>query len=149
MGGIEGREPHQAVGSAFRLCIPIGIRSSKLDGGVLDPGFLAFRRIKQVCLQSLPVCPPEVHTGQHLGEILGIHAALAGMDDKDGIGGIMRTAERQLQFQIIDTTSEGGRLGGDLRCQVRVIVHKIDERDQIVDGSTEILPFADAASEIP
>ena len=43
-----------------------------------------------------------IHAEQHFGPIVGVGAAVAGVNRDDGAVGVMRAAEQGLQFQLIE-----------------------------------------------
>ena len=86
--GIEGRNPHQPVHARLRLQPAIGVRALDHDGGRLDAGLFAFALLDVFDLIALALGPARVHAQQHVGPILALGAARAGVDFQIGVIGV-------------------------------------------------------------
>ena len=58
-------------------------------------------------LEASALSPAEVHPQQHFGPVLGICAAGAGMDGEDGVAGVVRAGELELEFELDEAPSTG------------------------------------------
>ena len=72
------------------------------DGGALDAGFFAGLVVEHLALEAAPLRPLQIHAQQHLGPVLRLGAAGAGMDGHDGVGAIVLAAEHLLDFGGVD-----------------------------------------------
>ena len=88
VAGIEGRFAHQAVHADLGAQPAEGIIALEVDGGALDAGDLAGRDLHQLGLEAAPLAPAQIHAQQHLGPVLRLGAAGAGLDVDEGVVGV-------------------------------------------------------------
>ena len=78
--GVEWRDAHQAMHAVLGLEPAIGVVALDLDGGRFDAGFFALRLLDVVDLETVLLGPAHIHAQQHVGPVLALGAAGAGMD---------------------------------------------------------------------
>ena len=83
--GIEGRNSHQPVDAALRLEIAKGVPAGGGKGNAFDARLVAGLKIDDTGLEPFCLHPSQVHAEEHLGPVLGLGAAGAGIDGNDGI----------------------------------------------------------------
>src|SRR2546427_1699697 len=91
----------------FRSQVPVGVRALDGEGGALEARALTGLVLEQLGAVAAALAPAEVHAEQHLGPVLGLEAAGAGMDLDDRVARVVLAAEELLQL-------ERGELGLDL-----------------------------------
>ena len=105
--GVEGADAHEPVDPRLGGKVAEGVFPLHENRGTLDPRLLAGLQVGDVALVPPSVTPPQVHAQQHLGPVLAVRAAGAGVDREDGVGTIMLTAEHLLKFGTLDGLPKG------------------------------------------
>ena len=72
MGGVEGRQAHQAMNTPFGLQIAIGVAPFHANDDILDSCFFPQRQVEDFGLESSALGPMQVHTLENLGPVLGV-----------------------------------------------------------------------------
>jgi hypothetical protein len=105
--GIEWRDAHQTVHAVLALEPAIGVAALDLDGGRLDPRLLAGGLLDEFDLEAVLLGPARIHAQQHIGPVLALGAAGAGMDFEVTVVGVrfagqerLELAPRDLAFQL-------------------------------------------------
>src|SRR5258707_366333 len=96
--GIERRYPHQPVHAGFRLQPAIGVVAADLNGGGFNAGFFALGFFEIFNLEAMFLGPAGVHAQQHLGPVLALGAAGAGMNLEIGIETVGLARQQRLQL---------------------------------------------------
>ena len=100
--GIVGRDAHQAMHAALGLEVAVGVLAGDLERGVLDPGLVAGLKIEHVDGVAVPLGPARVHAVQHLGPVLRLGAARAGMDRDHGAQPVVFARQQAAQLEFRD-----------------------------------------------
>jgi len=96
--GVERRNAYQAMDSRLSLKVAVRIIPVDRKGYTLDPSLLTGQVVDDLGLKFLPLGPAEVHAQEHIGPILGLGTAGAGMDGYNGIAGVILPPEHALEF---------------------------------------------------
>src|SRR3989442_9610610 len=120
-GGVERRDAHQAVHAGLAAQEAVSVLAGDLDRHRLDPGLLPRQQIDDLGLEAVALAPPEVHAHEHLGPVLGLGAAGAGVDAEDGRLAVVRTREHDLELELVELLPEPGYAVGDLGVQAAVV----------------------------
>src|SRR5262249_42826106 len=78
--GIKRRNPHQTVHAALGLEPAVAVVAGDLEGRRLDAGLFAAAFLEPLDLAAVALGPAGIETLQHLGPVLGLGAAGAGVD---------------------------------------------------------------------
>ena len=100
--GVERRDAHQAVHAVLALEPAIGIAALDLHGGRLEAGLLALGLLDPFDLVAVLLGPARVHAHEHVGPVLALGAAGAGMDLDVGIVGIGLARQQRLELASSD-----------------------------------------------
>ncbi len=95
---IERRDAHQAMHAALGLEPAIGVGAGDPDRRRFDPGLLAAALFEPFDLVAVRLGPARIHAQQHLGPILRLGAAGAGMDLEIAVVGV--GLARQQAFEL-------------------------------------------------
>ena len=74
------------------------------DGNVFDAGNFGRGKVDFVDLEASVFGPAQIHAIHHLGPVLCIDAAGAGLDREDGVAVIVLAAEHQLELSLCQRT---------------------------------------------
>ena len=101
--------------------------------GAFDAGLIAGQQIIHFRFKPPPLSKAQIHAQEHLGPVLGLGAAGAGMDGDNGILVVVFATQEQLQFQVTQGLFLGlefiGRFGqGGL---VRLFLGQIQKNFQV------------------
>ena len=99
---IEGADSHQPMHAGFALQIAVGHRSANHQRGTGNAGLFIILPIEQFHRIAVLLSPLDVHPQQHLGPIVGVDAAVAGVDRENRARGVVRAVEQRLEFQIVE-----------------------------------------------
>src|SRR5262249_26826038 len=89
--GIERAKPDQPVDAGFGGQEPVGVLALHRESRRLDPGFLAWLFIDDLCLEPSAFAPSEVHSKKHFGPVLRVGSTGPGIDSNDCVTAIVRT----------------------------------------------------------
>ena len=106
---------------------------------IAEAGLGAFGDGENLDVETPLVGPAVVHPHQHLGPVLGIGAALTGLDLADGITLVELTGEQRAHLELVEHRLERGGLLRDLGLEGLVVFfssHHV-ERLEIVDLAPE------------
>ena len=107
LGLIERRDAHQAVDADLAVQQAEGVLAVDRERRALMPGFFAGLVVVEHGLEALPLGPAQVHAQQHLGPVLRLGAAGAGMDRDDGVAGVVLAGEQGFGLELVDEFAEG------------------------------------------
>ena len=96
--GIVGRDADQAMDARFSFQIAVCVVSIYFEGGAFDAGAFAGLQVGEVGFEVAALCPSQVQPKQHLGPVLGLHAAGPRMNRDDRTEAIVFPAEHHLQL---------------------------------------------------
>jgi hypothetical protein len=96
--GVERRDAHQPVHAVLALEPAIGVVALHLDGGRLDASFFAACFLQVFDLVAVLLGPARVHAQQHVGPVLALGAAGAGMDFQEAIEAVGLAGQQRLQL---------------------------------------------------
>ena len=112
---------------------PVRVLAPRDQGRGLDPGLLPRARLEKVDLEAPPLGPAHLHPQQHLGPVLGVGAAGAGVHRDDRVAGVVASREEPLLLELRQARLDVGarllQLGGD-----RVVLgRELLQRLQVVE----------------
>jgi hypothetical protein len=119
--GIERTDPDQPMDAHLSFEIAVGPRASNRDRGTLNARHRVILAIEQFDGVVVLAGPGRVHPQHHLGPIIGIGAAVPGMDRDERVARIVRTGEERREFQTIDELFKPAGLLGKLALQRDVL----------------------------
>ena len=96
--GIERADAHQPVHAGLGLQPAIGVRPAHLQRRRLDAGLLALALLQQLHLVAVLLGPAHIHAHQHLGPVLRLGAAGAGVDLDVGVVGVGLAGQQALDL---------------------------------------------------
>src|SRR5262249_47893066 len=119
-GGVggEGRDADEPVHAGLGLHVAVRVRPLDGERRALDPGALAGLLLEQLGPEAPSLAPAEVHAEKHLGPVLRLEPAGAGVDLDDRIPGLVLAAEELGQL-------EGGELALDLVDLLAELVERV------------------------
>ena len=110
-------------------CTPVSVRSpavgvlaAQVHGRALDAGHFAGAGLDQLDIKALGLAPAQVHAQQHLGPVLRLGAAAAGLDVQVGGVGIVLAGEHAPELEPAQRLVHRGQLGLDVGEHVGVAV---------------------------
>ena len=115
-GRVEGRDADQPMHADLRPQMPVGVLADERDLGTTDAGLIALLHVDHGHLVALTLAPAQIHAQQHLGPVLGIDAAGAGIDLDDGVIAVHLAREQALELALLglgDQALEVGLGGGE------------------------------------
>src|SRR5208282_1511954 len=110
---VEGRDAHQAVHAALGGQQAVGVFALDQERGVLDARFLGGGRVQHGGAETAALRPAQIHAHEHLGPVLGVNAAGAGLDGDDGVQPVVFAGEQRGGFQLGDPGIGGVQFAGD------------------------------------
>ena len=93
---VERRDAHQAMDAGLGQQHAVGEVAVDRQRGALDARLVAGLHVHHFALEAAALGPADVHAQQHLGPVLRLGAAGAGMDGDDGVAAIVLAAEHLL-----------------------------------------------------
>ncbi len=102
VGRVERAHAHQPVHAALRLDEPVDVLALDGQRGALEPRLVAFLRVVDLDLEAAALEPAQVHAQQHLGPVLRLRAAGAGVDGDDGAALVVLAAEEALLLAALE-----------------------------------------------
>ena len=92
--GVKGGNPDQPVDAVFTLQKAIGVFALNGDGGGLDAGLVAVLVVQDLVDEAMALGPAGIHAVEHLGPVLGLGAAGAGVELQNGVGVVVFAGEQ-------------------------------------------------------
>ena len=89
VGGVEGRQAHEPVHALLGAEQAVGVLAGGPERGRLDARLLPRAGLEQLDLEAAPLGPAHQHAQDHLGPVLGVGAAGAGVDGHEGVAGVV------------------------------------------------------------
>ena len=65
------------------------------------PGLFAGQQVEDADLETVPLRPADVHPHQHLGPVLRLGAAGAGMDGEQGVARVVGALQHRLELECL------------------------------------------------
>jgi len=133
------------VHAALALQKPIGVVAADLKGDRLDAGLVAIQKIQFLDGQAHALGKAGVHAVEHLGPVLGLGAARAGVQRQDAVVLVVLAGEQRGQPERLQLLFYRRDLGGDLRHQREIIflICEADQHVQIVRTAVQFLEVLD------
>ena len=139
VGGVERRQAHEPVHALLGGVEAVGVLAVDPEGRRLDAGLLPRARLQQLDLEAAPLGPAHQHPQHHLGPVLGVGAARAGVDGDERVAGVVLAGEQALLLERGEPRLDRGErlleLGGD----VRVLLGELDEPLEVLGVGLELL----------
>ena len=124
--GVKGRDTHQTVHAVLTPQVAVGVLALDHNGGRLDARLVAVLIVHDLVGKAVALGPAGVHTVEHLGPVLGLGAAGAGVDGQDDVGAVVLAGEQGLQPGLLHLLFQGGialfQLG-DQRLVLKLVAH--------------------------
>ena len=113
----------------------------------LDARFLAHHQIDQLDGERRALGPAQVHALQHVGPVLRLGAARAGLDLNDRVALVIRPGERQLERVLLDLLTDLGDLGRQFSSQRLVAVERgqLEQLARLIESLLETAPDLERA----
>ena len=146
VGGVERRQADEPVHALLGGVEAVGVLALGAEGRRLDAGLLPRARLEQLDLEAAPLGPAHHHAQDHLGPVLGVGAAGAGVDGHERVAGVVAAGEQALLLERREALLDGGERLLELGGELRVLVGELDEPLEVLDVARELLVRARAAA---
>lgn len=114
VAGVERTLAHQAVHADLGAQPAEGVLALDVHGGALDAGDLALGQLDDSGVEAVLVGPAQVHAQQHVGPVLGLGAAGAGLDVQVGVVRVHLAAEHAAELQLLEDLAQTLDFVGDV-----------------------------------
>ena len=104
--GIERRDAHQPVHAVLALEPAIGVAALDLHGRRLDAGLFAAGLLDPLDLEAVLLGPARVHAHEHVGPVLALGAAGAGVNLEEGVEAVGLARQQRLELAPGDVLPE-------------------------------------------
>ncbi len=147
LGVIERRDAHQPVDAALGAQIAVGVAPTDFERGAFDARLFALGLVNDLGVVLAALGPAQVHAHQHLGPILRLGAAGAGIDVDDGVAVVVRARHHRIPSERRHLRAEFGHIGGDLAHQVGILFGfgQVEQLQQFVGAALDRRPGVDFA----
>ena len=112
--GVERRHAHQSVHTMLGSEASVGVAAVDEEGGRRDTRLVAGRHLIQFHLEPALLGPAQEHAQDHVGPVLCVSPALAGLDLADGAVVVVLAGEQRPQFEFAEIGVERGEGFADL-----------------------------------
>ena len=92
--------------AALGLEDPVGVLAADREGGALQARLLPRARLEQLDLEAALGGPALVHPQHHLGPVLRVGAAGAGLERDDGVAGVVLAVEERRLLEPLELAPE-------------------------------------------
>ena len=114
---------------ALALEISVGHRPADGDRGAVDARLLVVLAVEDLGVVVVVLGPVQIHPQEHLGPVVGVGAAVAGVDRQQGGVGVQRPAQQGLGFQDFDALAPGASNSpGTSAARLVVLLGHLDQR---------------------
>ena len=111
---VERRDADKPVHTVLGLHQPVGVAALEYELDIAEAASVPSETAR-ISTSKPRLSAPVVHPHQHLGPVLGIGAALTGLDLADGITLVELTGEQRAHLELVEHRLERGGLLLDLR----------------------------------
>src|SRR5438552_2481332 len=112
--GVEGRDADETVNAGFGLHVAVRIRPFDREGGALETRTLTGLELDELDAEAAALAPAEVHAQQHLGPVLRLEPAGAGVDLDDRVAAVVLAAEEAEELELGEAMLDLLDLRGEL-----------------------------------
>ena len=102
--------------AVFVLEVAVGVLADDFQGGVADAGLVVLLDIDELSSEAIDFAPALVETQQHVGPVVGVSSAGAGVDGEVGVVGVLAACQEELQLEagefLLELIELGAHLGG-------------------------------------
>ena len=112
--------------SVLALEIAVGVVAFDVDGDRLYAGVVAFEKLRDRCLISVAFGIAEIEAHEHLGPVLTLCAACAGIDLQHHAEFVFLTAKHIAQLKGLDVFCHDGILLVDLFFRDEAFLHEVE-----------------------
>jgi hypothetical protein len=130
---IERGNSDEAVHAGFGRHQPEGVLTGQREGHALEPGLFARLIVEQLALEAAALGPLQVHAQQHLGPVLRLSAAGAGMNRDDRVRRVVLATEHLLGFRRVNLRLERIERHFEIRGDVFPALRPFDQDADVVD----------------
>ncbi len=99
-GRVERRDPDEPVDAVLGLHVAVGVLPLEPQGRALDPRVVGVGDLEDLGLPPLQLAVAHVHPHQHLGPVLGLGAAGAGVDLEEGRELVLRLGQLEAELPL-------------------------------------------------
>ncbi len=110
----NGTQAHEPVDAALGLEEPVGVLALRGQRRRLEACFLPGARLDELGLETAVGGPAQVHAQQHLGPVLRVGAARAGVNRDDSVAGVVLAVEQRVLLEPLELAAERLQLGLDV-----------------------------------
>ena len=129
---VERRDPHETMHADLGRQQTVRVVAGDRQRHALEPGFVAGLIVDHLALEAATLHPAQVHAEEHLGPVLRLGAARAGMDGDDGVLAIVLAAEHLLDLAGLDLGVEHVQRLRELGVDGFASLRPLDQNGQIV-----------------
>ena len=116
------------------LEMAVGPRATNGDGGALDPGHFVILAVEEFDGELVLGGPGGIHPQEHLGPVVGVGAAVAGIEAHEGIGGVVGAGEERGEFEGVEFSFEALGLTEELPFERFIFAGELFEGLEISAG---------------
>ncbi len=131
-GLIEWRDANQPMHACLGGEQAIGVIAGDDHRHALDPGLVARLQIHDLTAETPPLRPAHVHAHQHLGPILRLGAASAGMDGDDRVLLVELAGQHGPDLRGLNVARVSLQGGAEIGRNVLALLRPVEEHGQIV-----------------
>ena len=132
VGGVERRQPHQPMHALLGRVQAVGVVAGRAERRGLDARLLARARLQQLDLEAAPLGPAHLHAQHHLGPVLRVGAARAGVDGHQRVAGVVVAGEEPLLLGRLQAHLDGVDRLVELGRDLRVLVGELGEPFEVL-----------------
>ena len=124
--GVKGGHPHQSVHPVLSPQVAVGVLPLDHDGGRLDARLVPVLVVHDLIGEAVALGPAGVHAVEHLGPVLGLGAAGAGVDGENHIGAVVLPGEEGLKPGLLHLGLQLGKALlqlGDQGLVLKLVAH--------------------------
>ena len=137
---VERRDAHEPMHAGLGGHQPVRVIAGQRQRDALEPGFVAGLVVDDFALEAAALRPLQVHAQEHLGPVLRLGAARAGMNGDDGVGAIVLAAKHLLGLGGVDLLLKLVEAALEIGADVLAGVRPFDQHAEIVGAPPQRLP---------
>ena len=143
--GVEGGDADQTVDAVLALQKAVGVLALDGDGGGLDARLVALLVVQNLVDEAVTLGPAGVHAVEHLGPVLGLGAAGAGVELQNGVVGVVLAGEQGGHPGLLHLLLQAGVFAFQLLQDLGVVLllAHFAQGGQILPGGDQLLLAGD------
>ena len=145
VGGVERRQPHEPVHALLGAVEPVRVLALDLERRGLDAGLLPRAHLEQLDAEAALLGPLHLHAQHHLGPVLRVGPAGAGVHRDERVAVVVAPGEQALLLELLQAAPRSrAACSSSSRRDLGILERHLGEAVEILDLGAEAAELLEA-----